>query len=226
MRRGIPVYGVTTGYGKSCGKRMPLDIALKNGANILTFHGCGTGEPIGIEETRATMLCRIICLAKGYSGVSIALLQQLADFLNHGITPVVPCEGSVGASGDLTPMSYIGACLAGERDVIYRDKVMPAAKAMKKAGLKPYRLSAQRASGDGQRHNHDDGYRRFGCRMSMANSIRRDLRHGAFHSRPQGKRSALSSGNFGSETISRSDICRSSNYQSFKNKSIGAPTGR
>ncbi len=139
MRQGIPVYGVTTGYGKSCGKRMPLDVALKNGANILTFHGCGTGDPIGIEETRAAMLCRIICLARGYSGVSIALLQQLADFLNHGITPIVPCEGSVGASGDLTPMSYIAACLAGEREVIYRDKVIPAAKALKKTGLKPYR---------------------------------------------------------------------------------------
>ena len=138
MRKGIPVYGVNTGYGKSCGKRMPLDVALKNGVNILRFHGCGTGEPIGIEETRAAMLCRIICLAKGYSGVSVALLKQLADFLNHGITPVVPCEGSVGASGDLTPMSYIGACLMGEREVIYQDKIMPAAKALKKAGIKPY----------------------------------------------------------------------------------------
>jgi len=138
MRKGIPVYGVNTGYGKSCGKRMPLDIALKNGVNILRFHGCGTGEPIGIEETRAAMLCRIICLAKGYSGVSVALLKQLADFLNHGITPVVPCEGSVGASGDLTPMSYIGACLMGQREVIYQDKIMPAAKALKKAGIKPY----------------------------------------------------------------------------------------
>jgi histidine ammonia-lyase len=138
MRGGIPVYGVTTGYGKSCGKRMPLDIALKNGINILRFHGCGTGEPIGIEETRAAMLCRIICLARGYSGVSVALLQQLADFLNEGITPIVPCEGSVGASGDLTPMSYIGACLMGEREVIYQDKIMPAAKALKKVGIKPY----------------------------------------------------------------------------------------
>jgi len=139
MRQGIPVYGVTTGYGKSCGKRMPLEIALKNGVNILEFHGCGTGEPIGIEETRAAMLCRIICLARGYSGVSVNLLQQLADFLNHGITPVVPCEGSVGASGDLTPMSYIGACLMGRRDVVYRGKTMPAAKAIKQAGLKPYK---------------------------------------------------------------------------------------
>lgn len=139
LRRGIPVYGVNTGYGKSCGSRMSMDIALKNSENIFRFHGCGTGEPIGIEETRAAMLCRIICLARGYSGVSIALLQQMADFLNQGITPVVPCEGSVGASGDLTPMSYIGACLAGERDVFYRDERMPAGKALKKAGLKTYK---------------------------------------------------------------------------------------
>ncbi len=139
MHRDVPVYGVNTGYGKSCGNRMSLNLALKNGENIFRFHGCGTGDPIGIEETRGAMLCRIICLARGYSGVSVALLQQMADFLNSGITPVVPCEGSVGASGDLTPMSYIGACLAGEREVFYREEIMPTNKALKKAGLKPYK---------------------------------------------------------------------------------------
>lgn len=139
LRRNIPVYGVTTGYGKSCGRRMSMSAALTNGENIFRFHGCGTGDPIGIEETRAAMLCRIICLARGYSGVSVALLRQMADFLNCGITPVVPCEGSVGASGDLTPMSYIGACLAGEREVFYREERMPADKAIKKAGLKSYK---------------------------------------------------------------------------------------
>jgi histidine ammonia-lyase len=143
MRKGIPVYGVTTGYGKSCGRRMPLNVAMKNGVNIFRFHGCGTGEPIGIEETRAAMLCRIICLARGYSGVSVELLQQMADFLNNGITPVVPCEGSVGASGDLTPMSYIGACLAGEREVFYQGEIMPTAKILKKIGIKPYRYLAK-----------------------------------------------------------------------------------
>lgn len=139
MRNGVPVYGVTTGYGRSCGRRMPMEIAMKNGTNIFRFHGCGTGEPIGIEETRAAMLCRIICLARGYSGVSINLLKQLADFLNKGITPVVPAEGSVGASGDLTPMSYIGACLMGEREVFYQGQRMATAKALKKAALKPYK---------------------------------------------------------------------------------------
>ena len=139
MEKGVAVYGVNTGYGKSCGNRISMKTALKNGVNIFRFHGCGTGDPIGVEETRAAMLARIICLARGYSGVSIGLLKQMADFLNAGITPVVPAEGSVGASGDLTPMSYIGAALAGERDVFYEDDIMPAAAAMKKAGIKPYR---------------------------------------------------------------------------------------
>ena len=139
MNDGVAVYGVTTGYGRSCGRRMSVDIAMKNGMNIFNFHGCGTGEAIGIEETRAAMLCRIMCLASGYSGVSFGLIKQLADFLNRGITPIVPCEGSVGASGVLTPMSYIGACLAGQRDVFYQGKKMPASRAIKKAGLKPHK---------------------------------------------------------------------------------------
>jgi histidine ammonia-lyase len=139
IERDIPVYGVTTGYGKSCGKRLPKDKVLRqNGASPLHFHGCGTGEPLGIEETRSAMLCRLLCLARGYSGVSLPLLEQIAAFLNCGITPVVPCEGSVGASGDLTPMSYVAAALAGDREVFYRGKRMSAADAVKRAKLTPY----------------------------------------------------------------------------------------
>jgi histidine ammonia-lyase len=139
VQREIPVYGVTTGYGKSCGKRLPKDkVIQRNGASPLHFHGCGTGEPIGIEETRAAMVCRLLCLARGYSGVSRQLLEQMAAFLNCGITPVVPCEGSVGASGDLTPMSYVAAALGGDREVFYRRKRMPAAEAIRRAKLVPY----------------------------------------------------------------------------------------
>jgi len=64
MRKGVAIYGVNTGYGKSCGNRISMKVALKNGVNILRFHGCGTGDPIGIEETRAAMLTRIICCSK------------------------------------------------------------------------------------------------------------------------------------------------------------------
>jgi histidine ammonia-lyase len=138
LERGKPVYGVNTGYGKSCGKRMAMEVSIKNGFNLVRFHGCGTGEPVGIRETRAAMLTRLLCFARGYSGVSLELIASLAGFLNAGITPVVPCEGSVGASGDLTPMSYIAAALMGEGEVFFKDARMPASEAIRKAGLAPY----------------------------------------------------------------------------------------
>jgi len=146
IHEGIPVYGVSTGFGKSCGKRLKREqVKKQRGANPVRFHGCGTGEPISIPAVRAAMLCRLLCLATGYSGVSWGLLERLAAFLNHGITPVVPCEGSVGASGDLTPMSYITAALTGEREVFYRGERMPAAEALKLSGLVPYAFAPKEA---------------------------------------------------------------------------------
>ena len=142
----IPVYCVSTGYGKSCGKRLKQDQVNKHhGANPIRFHGCGTGDPISVPATLAAMLCRLLCLSMGYSGVSLALLERLAAFLNHGITPVVPCEGSVGASGDLTPMSYVAAAMTGEREVFYRGKRMPASEALKLSGLVPYAFAPKEA---------------------------------------------------------------------------------
>ena len=134
----VPVYGVTTGYGKSCGHRLNRKTVLANGGNLMRFHGCGTGEPLGMEETRAAMLCRLLCLSRGYSAVSPELLAQLAAFLNLGITPVIPSEGSVGASGDLTPLSYLLAALAGEGEVRYGGRRMPAKQALRLAKLKPH----------------------------------------------------------------------------------------
>lgn len=135
LKNGIPVYGVTTGYGKSCGKRMALDVALKNGNNLIKFHGCGTGEPFGITEIRAAMAARLICFCRGYSGVSFELIQRITDFLNYQITPVVPQEGSVGASGDLTPLSYLAASLIGDRYVYYKGKIIPASEAIAQTNL-------------------------------------------------------------------------------------------
>jgi len=141
----VPVYGVTTGYGKNCGTRLQKSFVLTENASLMRFHGCGTGEPLGLEETRAAMLCRLLCLSRGYSGVSCSLMEYLAALLNAGITPVVPCEGSVGASGDLTPLSYILAVLAGEREAFYGGKRLSAAKALKKAGLTPYSFGPKEA---------------------------------------------------------------------------------
>jgi histidine ammonia-lyase len=139
--QGTPVYGVTTGYGASCGNRIgPEDIEVL-GNNLITYHGCGTGEMLGIKETRAAMMCRIISLSRGLSGVTVGLLKQMAAFLNAGITPVIPSLGSVGASGDLTPLSYLAASLSGQRDVIYKGEQMPSARALAAAGLQPYRFA-------------------------------------------------------------------------------------
>lgn len=138
LERGTPVYGVNTGYGKSCGKRMAMEVAIKNGFNLIHFHGCGTGAPVGIPEIRAAMLTRILCFSRGYSGTSMELIKKLAEFLNRGITPVVPSEGSVGASGDLTPLSYIAAALMGEGEVFYHDARIPAAEALRQEGLTSY----------------------------------------------------------------------------------------
>lgn len=137
------VYGVTTGFGKSCGNRMAEEAALKNGLNLVRFHGCGTGETLPTRQVRAAMLARMACFARGYSGVSLELLTRMADFLNHGITPVMPAEGSVGASGDLTPMSYVAAALMGERDVFYRGQRVPSAEALADTGLSPYTFKAK-----------------------------------------------------------------------------------
>lgn len=137
---GEPVYGVTTGYGAACGNRIKNHNTEELGNNLIKYHGCGTGDPLGIEEIRASIVCRLACFAQGYSGVSINLLQAMADLLNKGITPVVPSLGSVGASGDLTPMSYIAACLSGDRDALYKGRRTSSSNALSLAGLSPYRF--------------------------------------------------------------------------------------
>lgn len=138
-----PIYGVTTGFGSNCGARITSEGIAALGASLLSFHGCGTGPALPVPVVRAAMLCRILCLGRGYSGVRVALLDRLVEFLNRGLTPVVPAQGSVGASGDLTPMSYVAATLAGEREVMFQGQRMPAARALALAGLEPFRFAVK-----------------------------------------------------------------------------------
>jgi histidine ammonia-lyase len=133
-----PIYAVTTGFGSNCGTRISAESIAALGANLLRFHGCGTGPVLPVAAVRAAMLCRVLCLGRGYSGVRVALVRRLVEFLNRKITPVVPSQGSVGASGDLTPMSYVAAALAGEREVFFQGQRMPSAKALALAGLAPF----------------------------------------------------------------------------------------
>jgi histidine ammonia-lyase len=134
------VYGVSTGYGDSCTVTIPPTLIAELPHHLYTYHGCGLGRFLDPEETRAVLATRMVSLAQGVSGISIGLLEQLAALLRHDLLPLIPAEGSVGASGDLTPLSYVAAVLCGEREVQHDGKVMPAAEALKQHQLKPLQL--------------------------------------------------------------------------------------
>lgn len=134
------IYGVTTGYGDSCTVSVPENLVNELPIHLTRFHGCGLGDTFDEQETRAILATRLSSLAQGYSGVSWELLERLVVMLNENMLPLIPKEGSVGASGDLTPLSYIAGALIGERDVRFRDKVMNSAEAFELLGLSVHKL--------------------------------------------------------------------------------------
>ncbi len=137
LSRGETIYGVTTGFGDSCETRVDPAFALELARNLVRYHGCGTGRPLSDEATAAVIAVRLATLARGHSAVREELLEGLVALLAHRILPVIPEEGSVGASGDLTPLSYLAAVLAGEREVRVDGREQPAAEALARAGLSP-----------------------------------------------------------------------------------------
>ncbi len=134
------IYGVTTGYGDSCTVVVPASLIGELPHHLYTYHGCGLGEVFTPVQTRAILLTRLASLCKGYSGVSTGLLEQMTRLLNEDMLPLIPSEGSVGASGDLTPLSYLAAVLCGEREVTYRGQTMSTAQAFSLSGLTPLTL--------------------------------------------------------------------------------------
>ena len=134
------VYGVTTGYGDSCTVEVPPNLVAELPVHLTRFHGCGTGRYLSVEAGRAVMIARLVSLARGYSGVSMQLLELLATFIDKNIVPLIPEEGSVGASGDLTPLSYLAAALMGERQVYVDGVARDSADVLKEFGLTPHTL--------------------------------------------------------------------------------------
>ncbi len=134
------VYGVTTGYGDSCTVTIPPELVSALPHHLYTYHGCGAGRALTQEETRAVLAARLTSLSQGMSGVSVALLEQLERLLQIDILPVIPAEGSVGASGDLTPLSYVAAVLCGEREVWYGGQRRATAEVFAELGIVPLRL--------------------------------------------------------------------------------------
>ena len=132
---GKRIYGVSTSVGYSSGRSIGPEHSQEFAYQIIRQHGCGVGAPFSRQEGRAIVFARLVSLAKGYSAVRPALLEALCRLLNHDLIPVIPSLGSVGASGDLTPLSYLAAVLCGEREAYYDGEVVPAAEALKRAGL-------------------------------------------------------------------------------------------
>ena len=129
------VYGVTTGVGASAHVPIPAELRGDLPHNLMRFHGIGTGRMLDEIEAGAVVALRLLSLARGYSGVRPVLLERLVALLSERILPRIPEEGSVGASGDLTPLSYLAAALVGEREVSWRGRVLPSAEALGEAGI-------------------------------------------------------------------------------------------
>lgn len=139
------IYGVTTGYGDSCTQTVAPKNYYDLPVHLTRFHGCGLGSYFDKETTRAIMIVRLNTLAQGFSGVSMNMLHYIAAFIEHDVLPLIPQEGSVGASGDLTPLSYLAGALIGERDVIYKDRVRLSSEVLAELGMPIYKFRPKEA---------------------------------------------------------------------------------
>jgi histidine ammonia-lyase len=137
QQSGREVYGVTTGVGASVTNQIPEALRAGMPLNLLRFHGVGTGRMLDGEEAAAVLAARLASLCRGYSGVRERVLERICELINLRLLPRIPAEGSVGASGDLTPLSYLAATLVGEREVTLRGQEMGAAMAHEKVDLEP-----------------------------------------------------------------------------------------
>lgn len=137
------VYGVTTGFGKFSDVSISPEDVEQLQTHLIRSHACGVGPALSQDVVRAIMMLRANALAKGYSGISADTLRLLEDCLNHGVHPVIPAKGSLGASGDLAPLSHLALLLMGEGEADYQGMRMPAEQALSKAGLYPVRLKAK-----------------------------------------------------------------------------------
>jgi histidine ammonia-lyase len=143
VRDGKAVYGVTTGFGELKDKRISPEDVRKLQVNLLRSHRAGVGPVAPPGVVRAMLLLRAASLAHGYSGCRTDVIEALLALLARDVTPVVPLEGSVGASGDLAPLAHMAAVLTGEGEAWLGDKRMPAALALRGAGLQPLELEAK-----------------------------------------------------------------------------------
>jgi histidine ammonia-lyase len=137
------VYGITTGFGKFKDVYIAPEDSVALQRNFMFSHAAGVGHPFDKRTTRAIMLLRANALAKGFSGIRTEVVQLLVDMLNRGVHPVIPCQGSVGASGDLAPLAHLGLVIIGEGRAEVGGKILPGEKALAAKSLQPSVLQAK-----------------------------------------------------------------------------------
>ena len=139
-------YAITTGVGKLSDVHIVGDEVRELQINLVRSHAVGVGEPLAIEDTRAMMLLRANSLSKGLSGVRAVTIDTICEMLNRGVTPMVPSQGSVGASGDLAPLAHLALALLGEGECFdEKGARMASGEALKRAQIKPLVLEAKEA---------------------------------------------------------------------------------
>jgi histidine ammonia-lyase len=139
-------YAITTGVGKLSDVRIASGQIRELQINLVRSHACGVGEPLSTAESRAMMLLRANSLSKGHSGVRATVIDTICEMLNRGVTPMVPSQGSVGASGDLAPLGHLALALIGEGECLDEKGVrVPTAEALRRAQVKPVVLEAKEA---------------------------------------------------------------------------------
>ena len=138
---GVPVYGINTGFGKLANTHINVADLGALQRNLVLSHAAGVGEPTPASVTRLMMALKIASLARGVSGVRPEILALLAGMIARDVLPIVPSQGSVGASGDLAPLAHMAAAMIGEGEAFYRGERMPAAAALARAELAPTTLA-------------------------------------------------------------------------------------
>jgi histidine ammonia-lyase len=137
------VYGINTGFGKLSDVHIPLSELRALQLNLVRSHACGVGPALSEKETRAMLLLRANVLACGMSGARPIVVETLLAMLEHGVHPLIPEKGSVGASGDLAPLAHLSLTVIGEGECMYQGERMPSADAMRRAGIAPIELAAK-----------------------------------------------------------------------------------
>jgi histidine ammonia-lyase len=143
LASGATAYGINTGFGELSTVRIPPDQVRQLQVNLLRSHACGVGAAFNEQETRAILLLRANALAKGLSGVRPVVIETLCAMLARGVYPVIPSQGSVGASGDLAPLAHLALVAIGEGDAVYRGERIGGGEAMRRAGIAPLALEAK-----------------------------------------------------------------------------------